>query len=638
MQNRSVTPETNVITIILVALACFSVARLALWVDFHSDFEGLTSWQLVQAFVVGLRFDLSILAVALFVPLLMLLVAPVSDTPVARWWHHGAIWLAYIVCVGLVVLMIADHLYFEDTHRHVGAEIKAISEDWVSLLNLAWRQYAVVTLLLLLALMASAKAWQWRFSRPVRRVTSLPSRVAVIALFVCVSFVAARGGVLYRPISVSDAFFSNQVTQGYLVLNGPYSIARAWLAPSLAPANVMPLAQAQQRVTQLFRDSFHTYSTGLNFQAVHTPAAQPRPNVVILLLESWGATQVDAMRQQAHLPKLGATPNFDQLAQSGRLFTHFYASGQRSIVGLSTLMTGLPVLPGMPAMGDGLEQLPINFMGDIAQSQGYQTFFIQSSERMSLKLNALSARAGFQTYLGAEDMPEQHAVAKPSGVWGTWDHNTLQEANKQFAQAKQPFLGMVFTSTTHGPWLTPDARWDKFPKNSDMGLAMNSLYYADWALGEFIAAAKKAGYYNNTLFILLADHASQFIDKRDDARNLFHIPMLIVGPGVQPGIDARVGGQPDVFATVVDATGWAGAFKTTGHSLLRPPRAQGVALGVSDSVVTLVNHKGWVSHNLAQRLGSGAMSEADAHAAEQDLLALYQITTHAQLADKGQGK
>lgn len=625
-------PELRVAVIVLIALLCFSLARLVLWIDFFEDFQVLSVWQTFQAFVIGVRFDLSVLAVSMFVPLVMLLVSPSATTRLARAWQMFWTSIAYIVLAVLFLLMIADHLYFEDTHRHAGAEIKAITEDWLSLLNLAWRQYFVVTIAFFVFVAASLIAWIRVFGpavwKPRRAVHKLLSVLAVI----CLTVVAARGGVMYRPIAVSDAFFSNQVTQGYLVLNGPFSITRALLAPSLSVQAVMPIDQAEQRVSRIFQGGVNRYLPPLSFEAaVSNSKERTRPNVVILLLESWGATQVDAMRQEMHLPRLHATPNFDSLAQSGRLFTNFYASGQRSIVGFSSIVTGLPVLPGMPAMGDGMEQFPINFLGNVAQSKGYQTIFIQSSERLSLRLNTLSARAGFDTYLGAEDIPELHETAKPTGVWGTWDHNTLQEANRQFSQLKQPFLGLVFTSTTHGPWLTPDNRWDKFPKDTDKGLAMNSLHYADWALGEFMAAAKKSVYYNNTIFILLADHASQFIENREDARNLFHIPFLMIGPGVKPGVDSRVGSQADLLPTLIDVTGWSGLYKTTGQSLLKPDRGGATALAVSDRVVTLITSKGWVSHDFSQRLGSGGLQDLDLHSAEQDLFALYQVTTNAQL-------
>lgn len=624
-------PEVRIVWMLLVSLGCFSLARMFLWLGYFEDFKVLSVAQTLEAFFVGIRFDLSIMTLSMFVPLMMLLFTPIRNSAVGRWWGQFWSWLVYAILMALVLMMIADHLYFEDTHRHVGSEIKAIGEDWKTLLSLAWRQYLGVTSLFLCFVGLFAIVWQ-RFTRPALVFKGhIAYRVLLIAGCLLTALVAIRGGVFYRPIAVGDAFFSNQITQGYLVLNGPFSITRALVAPSLAPVEMMPSEAAEQRVRNLLGRNFEKDTSALEFRASTLPSTQAKPNVVILLLESWGALQVDAMRQQMQLPKLGATPNFDKLVERGRLFTNFYATGQRSIVGLSTIMTGLPVLPDMPAMGDGMEQFPISFIGNVAKAKGYETLFAQSSDRLSLRLNAISGRAGFDAYLGAEDMPELHDAQKPSGVWGTWDHNTLQEVSKQFAVMKRPFFGFVFTSTTHSPWFTPGKQWEKFPADTDFGRSLNAMFYADWALGEFMASAKKAGYYDNTIFILLADHSSQFIEHREDARNLFRIPLLMVGPGVKPGVDSRLSSQPDLLPTLIDVTGWEGRYKSVGRSLLRTEPGRAAALGVSDRVMTLITPNGWLSHDLTQRLGHSQMSDDQVRAMEQDLFALYQTTAKVQL-------
>lgn len=624
-------PEVRIIWMLLVSLGCFSLARLSLWLGYFEDFKVLSVAQTLEAFLVGIRFDLSIMTLSMLMPFMMLLFAPIRPSAFGRAWGKFWSWLAYVILMVLVLMMIADYLYFEDAHRHVGSEIKAIGEDWKTMLSLAWRQYLGVTALFLCFVGLSAFGWQ-RFTQPVLVFKgNIAYRVLLIAGCFMAAIVAIRGGVFYRPIAKGDAFFSNQITQGYLVLNGPFSITRALAAPAIAPVEMMSNEAAEQRVRNLFGRDYEKDMSALEFHSSAMSVPHAKPNVVILLLESWGSLQVDAMRQQMHLPKLGATPNFDKLVERGRLFTNFYATGQRSIVGLSTIMTGLPVLPDMPAMGDGMEQFPINFIGDVAKSKGYETLFAQSSDRLSLRLNVISGRAGFDDYLGSEDMPEQHDTVKPSGVWGTWDHNTLQEVSKRFASMKAPFFGFVFTSTTHSPWFTPGKQWEKFPTDTDFGRSLNAMFYADWALGEFIASAKKAGYYDNTIFILLADHSSQFIERREDARNLFRIPLLMVGPSVKPGVDTRLSSQSDLLPTLMDVTGWEGRYKSAGQSLMRAERGHGAALGVSDRAMTLITPNGWLSHDLTQRLGHSQMSDDQVQAMEQDLFALYQTTAKVQL-------
>ena len=647
---------------LLIFLACmlpFTLMRLVLLLVYHDDFRSLGIAQILESFAVGLRFDVSMVAMVVGIPLLLLLMLPF------RWAHHvywqrlwG--WFIFITLLLMLFMMAGDAIYFGAVHRHVGAEIGTISSDMGSMVMLAFSQYSGA--LFLFALAAVAGAFFWR--KLTHHIPAAPSRVWLRLISILVGLlllaILGRGGISGKPISVGEAFFSNSLPQGYLALNGAFAIARALNDSAPPPKVFMPQAEAVERTHQFiagkgapyYDPNFPLYQRAAvstfarNVPALPLPNPPPKgeganatlrvnkkPNVVVLMLESWGAIHVDAMRKQMNLPPLGVTPNFDKLAQQGRLYTHFYANGQRSIQGAEAVLAGLPTLPGMPFLGEGLEQNQQSFLGELAQKQGYETLFLQSSDRGSLRFDAIAARAGFATYLANEDIPELHAHKKAASTWGTWDHNTFQEANKRFAAAHKPFLGYVFTSTSHIPWLIPDDRWKKYNGGKDVDKALNAIYYADWALGEFIASAKQAGYYDNTIFILLADHTNEFVENVDNAPNLFHIPLLIVGPGVKPGIDERIGSQFDIMPTIMDLAGWSADHSGLGRSLFDNTRLnERAALGVRDNAITWITAQGWLSHDLTRRVGSSAgLSAQDSEEMEKNMLAVYQASSRLQL-------
>lgn len=623
---------------LLVFLACmlpFTLMRLVLYLVYHDDFRTLGVLQVIESFAVGLRFDVSMVAMVVGLPLLLMLMLPF------RWSHHvywqrlwG--WFIFITLLLMVFMMAADTIYFGTVHRHVGAEIGTISSDMASMTMLAFSQYSGA--LFLFGLVAVAGAFFWRYL--THHIPAAPSRIWLRLTSILVGLlllvILGRGGITGKPISVGEAFFSNSLGQGYLALNGAFAIARALNDIAPPPKVFMPQAEAIERTHDYLAGKgtpFYDRNFPLYRQAGAGVTRTNKPNVVVLMLESWGAIHIDALRKQMNLPPLGVTPNFDSLAQQGRLYTHFYANGQRSIQGAAAVLAGLPTLPGMPFLGEGLEQNQQSFLGELAQSQGYETVFLQSSDRGSLRFDAIAARAGFSTYLANEDIPELHQHKKAASTWGTWDHNTLQEANKRFAAARKPFLGYVFTSTSHVPWLIPDSRWKKYSSGSDLDKALNAIYYADWALGEFIAAAKQAGYYDNTIFILLADHTSEFVENVENVPNLFHIPLLIVGPGIKSGIDERIGSQFDILPTIVDIGGWSSAYAGLGRSLMDNSRInERAALTVRDNAISWITPKGWVSHDLTRRVGaSSGLAAKDLDAMEQNLLAVYQATSRLQL-------
>ena len=615
----------------LICLIPFTMVRALLYITNHSDFTSLSVSQVLSAFVVGLRFDASILALAVSLPfLLMLLPFGFSHR---QWWQGIFGWSVYILLVFLIFLMITDLFYFSVVHRHAGPEVSALGADTATTISMAVKDYPLALALFTIAVVAGIRLWRLLlFPIPKPPEKSWQRLVNMVVLLLVFAFIG-RGGIQYKPISVSDAFFIDSAPAGYLALNGPFSILHAVAVDKPVVKDFMPQPEATRITQNWLRGSGDQFGDPeyplLRVNAGESVAA--RPNIVVFLLESWDATNVDAMRAAEGKPTRGATPNFDTLAQNGRLYTNFHAVGQRSIDGIAALLSGIPTTPGMPSMGSGLEQNRLSFLGELAKVQGYSTIFLQSSNRGSFYVDAIAARAGFETYLGAEDIPELHTDKLHDSGWGTWDHSTLQAAHQLFSQEQKPFLGFIFTSSTHTPYSIPTERWRKFPGENGLENFLNTMYYADWALGEFIAAAKQAGYYDNTIFVLTGDHVSHFVDESDRLPNLYRVPLLLVGPGISPGIDNRVGGHLDVIPTLIDAAGWNTMYAALGRSLLDDERPQArAAFSVRASVVDWITADGWLSHNLQHRLGtSPALAPTRAEDMERHLTATFQIFTRA---------
>ncbi len=613
-----------------------TLIRFVMYFTYPDDFQGLGFGQVLTSLLVGLRFDVSVAVMLVGIPVLFLLLP-------FRWSHHryfqrfvgGFIYIAWL---SFIALMIMDMLYFGNVHRHVGSEVHTMSNDVNSMITIALEQYKTVLAIFALIAFFGAIMW-WHFlcnipsppKRPWLRLLALPFVLLMMVI-------AERGGYTGKPIGVGEAFFSDSLAQGYLAMNGAFAASRAWVEETPTLRTFMSQQQAVS-MTQSFLDSPNTKFTTPEYPLARISSPNKlsyRPNVVVLMLESWGAIHIDSLRHEMNLPPLGATPNFDRLAKNGRLYTNFYGNGQRSIQGAAAILASQPTFPGMPMLGLGMEQNRISFMGQLAREQGYQTIFLQSSDHKSFHFDSIAARAGFTDYLGAEEIPNLHEHPKPAATWGTWDHNTFQQANKLFSQSNKPFMGFIFSSTTHTPWIIPDERWNKFGGGTDRDAFRNSLFYADWALGQLMDAAKKAGYFDNTIFIITADHVDEFVETSKVIPNQFHIPLLIFGPGVKPGIDTRVGSQFDILPTLIDLCGWSSNYAGMGRSLMDETRSdERASLSIRGDVLDWITSWGWVSHNLEKRIGtSNDMSETQAARLEQHLLATYQTAIDMQLNNR----
>ena len=627
----------QVLLMLMLFLLSSALFRLAVYGTYKADFSQLGWADMLEALAFGMRFDLSLAMLLMGIPMLLLLLP--FGWARHRVWHRIWLWLVFVVVLVLSLMNAIDLLYFGNVHRHIGSEINMLRNDMPSMARIALFNYPLALAIFFAGSLAAGYAWQRLFSVVPKAPRYTYAHLALLVLAVFPMLVVARGGVGGKPISVGDAFFSDQAAQGHLALSGAFAISRALLESPPPAQHFMSEAEAiaavQLRLGGGDRSPFPAADYPLQ-RSFHAEAPKTSPNVVVLMLESWGAQHIDALRTLQGKSALGATPNFDALAARGRLYSRAYANGQRSIQGAGAILTSQPTLYGMPFLGEGLEQNRLSFLGEIARSQGYQTFFLQSSEGASLRFDVIAARAGFDHYQGAEHIPNLHVQPKPPDSWGTWDHNTFQAAHAQFAAARKPFLGFVFTSTTHVPWMIPEERFNKFTVHGDIHAFHNSLFYADWALGQLIAAAKSAGYYDNTIFVLAADHADEFVENASAIPNLYHIPLLFVGPGVSPGVDDRIASQFDILPTLIDLCGWKVDFAGWGRSLLSPAQPQSRAsFGVRGTEVDWITVDGWLSHNLEISTGhSPGLPPQQAVAMQKDLLASYQLASQLQRTNR----
>lgn len=681
-------PYHRVLAIFSLNLLIFFLTRVGLFLIYLEDFHDLTLLETLRAFMRGLLFDASIIVLVTGIPLFMMLVPfafvhhpqrlrfstwawanaavlglillpaflghhflvgnlttvfPLVGIFVGvvailmllpfRLKHHRAwmsiwTWTNFLLLALFLLLLAGDVVYFGFVHRHAGPEIMALGGDVGLMVDMALGSYWWALLLFVAGGVGLFFLWRRLFRHADAEVGRFLPRLAILMIALLSITLLIRGGLGRKPLDIVDAFVEGRPSAAYLSLNGPFTMGRALLNTHKVKTDFFAWDEAVRRTQELVLAPGERLLAGNDYPLLRarTTTIARKPNVVVLMLESWDAAHVDALRHSMSLKPFGVTPNFDALAHQGLLFTRFYANGERSMDGLAALVAGIPTLPGTAYLGMGMEQNRMAYLGHMAQQEGYEPIFLQSSKRGSFHVDSIAAMAGFTRYLGSEDIPAT-GHSKKTTERGAWDHDTFQEANKLFEQAKKPFVGFVFTASTHLPFQSPGERWQKYPPDSLENRFLNSLYYADWALGEFIAAAKKSGYYDNTIFILTADHVSGFAGKSSDVPSLHHVPLLVIAPGLKPGTTPRIGGQVDVIPTLAELAGWRAPQASLGHSLLdtRHDAMRGT-LCVRGNVIERIENNGWVAHDLTRRVNASAGAlEGDLKVMETRLLAMYQV-------------
>jgi phosphoglycerol transferase MdoB-like AlkP superfamily enzyme len=622
--------------ILAINLVVFTIARVALLIVNHSDFSTLPAGQVAWSFVRGVHFDASIIFMILGLPLLLMILP--FDWARGRLWQGIWGWFCFAVLMVFILGLAGDVIYFGYVHRHVGPEVTYVREIVDQVAFSALKDYLWPVLGFLAA--GAGFAWLWRRllrHRPAP-MTHRRWRFAVLLLAVPVLFYAQRGTVHGKRLKIIDAFADSSPPAAYLALNGPFSAFHSMDNSKPLKVNFYPLPEAI-RATQelLFAPGEVAADAEYPLLRGRPGRAGPKLNVVVIMVESWDAWYLDVIRKDLGLPPLGISPCFDALSREGVLYPRFYANGQKSMDGMSSILCGFPKLPRSPYIGRGLEQSRLSYLGQSGLKEGYGTLFVQGSKRDSFRCDTIAAVGGFQIYRGAEDIPRVSECAGPGLVDShiPWDHDMFFEASRLFVASPKPFAGFIFTASTHPPYAWYQDRFQKFPASPQQNRYMNSIYYFDWALGQFFEAARKAGYYENTIFVVTADHISGGAGVRmDDLSTLHHVPCLIIAPGLAPGIDRRIGSQVDLLPTIIELAGWGQPHATLGRSLLDSSAgADRGAMCVQGDVVVRVEADGWVAHNLERRVaGQAAGGEARLQAMERRLLSVVEAaaTLHRQ--------
>ena len=325
----------------------------------------------------------------------------------------------------------------------------------------------------------------------------------------------------------------------------------------------------------------------------------------------------------------GVTSNLDRLAQQGVMFTNFYASGQRSVEGLQSTLTGIGSTIGLPTIGIGL-LANYSKLGVLAQDNGYTTIFLQSLKRRSFRTDAIAGSTGFQEFYGMEDMPILLDYPDPTAAKYGWDYETYMLAAEKMEKAKKPFFTYIVTSTTHTPYPRLPKSLEKYPhsQNGEEGF-LNALNYSDWSIGEFLKRLEKQPWFDDTVFIFTADHALAHYQS-GSFRERFHIPLIIYSPHIfQPKAVSTVSSQLDLFVTIIDILDLHGEYSTFGTSLLSS-RREPFALIREGSVMGIISNDAYLRHSLKNRLETGLLGpngeNADFQAMERKLLAIDQLT------------
>jgi phosphoglycerol transferase MdoB-like AlkP superfamily enzyme len=293
------------------------------------------------------------------------------------------------------------------------------------------------------------------------------------------------------------------------------------------------------------------------------PEPERKLNVVLISVESLSAEFMSAFGNKNNI-----TPGLDSLALHSLFFTNLYASGTRTVRGLESLSLSIP-----PTPGQSLVKRPDNAnlfsLGSVFRSKGYTTQYIYGGYSYFDNMKAFFSNNNYQV-IDRSAIPASKVHYQ--NIWGVADEDLFTLALQTLdsnAASRKPFFTHIMTVSNHRPYTYPENRIDISPSTQTRDGAVK---YTDYAISKFLKESSAKPWFNNTIFVIVADHCAGSAGSVELPVTGYHIPMLIYAPALlQPQKVEALTAQIDIAPTILGLLKFRYRSKFFGQDVFNTP-------------------------------------------------------------------
>ena len=545
---------------LLLVMAIYTLSRVFFYwinIDLYPNVDNAHLMEMVMG---GWRFDLTALLYlnSLYI-LLILLPLPVqirNNEQYIRVTNYSF----YIPNIIGLIANTMDMVYVRFTDRRTTCTLFTEFQNDGNLAQIilqAAGQYWYVTLfgiaIIALLIVASRKTWQIKTPSRTWMYYLANSALMVVSIYFVVIGIRGGFGKYTRPITISNAMqYANTPQETAILLNTPFS-----------------LMKSLENTTYVHPQYFSNEEAEAIFSPIHIDEIEKnerlgKTNVVIVILESFSKEYIGFYNRHMDGYR-GYTPFLDSLLAHSVTYTHSFASGRKSIDAMPSVLSSIPMLIE-PYIVTPYSTNAVSSLAACLRDEGYATAFFHGAPNGSMGFQAYARSAGFEQYFG---MDEYDGIDAFDGTWAIWDEEFLQYYAQRMSQMQEPFITAVFTASSHHPFRVPERYEGVFPQGDKP--IHPCVGYTDHALRKFFAYAQQQAWYENTLFVITADHTNQVsLPEYATAKGLFEVPIAFYSPQWSQGEvhEQSAVSQTDIMPSVLAYLGYQKPFFAFGKDIL----------------------------------------------------------------------
>lgn len=551
---------------LLFLMALYTLCRIYFLLCNFPSFQPIELKGIASSFFFGLRFDFAALFFlnVLFYPFHFLAFQFVENQK----YQNVVRQIVIVVNAFGLLLNIIDTGYFGFQNCRSGADFitnNLFSEDTASLLPQYICDYWYHLLVFLLLVFIIEK-WLPRYkSLNIENQKYATVKCSVIAVFISAGSFFIYRGFEVKPLSVIDAAKYSTTKYSALTLNTPFTVVRT-------------IGKNSIQLRSYFDDETAKNLYSAQHQYPFTDEEFSRKNVIIILLEGFSQRSIGAL----HTTEKGYTPFLDSIIGKSYTFTNAFANGTKSIQALPSILSSIPQLCDEAIIGSRYATNKVDALPLLLQKEGYKTAFFHGAFNGSMGFDKYCKTIGFDQYFGMNEFLNLNQKdGNYDNNWGIFDDKFLIYTKNLLDTFTQPFLATIFTISSHHPYALPDEYTNTFNEKRP---ELNALRYADMSLQMFFENAKKSAWYNNTLFVFVADHTVPYAFDPEITQNYIspidkrRIPLLFFSPNDSSftAKDDKIVQQIDILPSILYQLHYNKPFISFGENIFEGTKSQAI--------------------------------------------------------------
>lgn len=473
-----------------------------------------------------------------------------------------ACWYMGILDLIISLLIFSDVMFYRYFNDMVSVPLLAqagnlgdVQSSMLQLLHWSDLLFAVDFILLPLLFrtdMFKLKSEKKNFNRFIKAAAAFASGSLIV-------FLSFSSLVRSQPTILQNFYDRVYVAQNIGVLNYHAADAYRFVMQSIGDQEQLS-EEKQQQIIEYFKQENLPAQAG---DFLH--GAGKDKNLIVI--------QVEALQQFVINRSLNGqeiTPNLNRLAASGIYFDNYYfqtAGGGTSDAEFTSNVSMFPMKEGAVYIrkpGNNYFSLPQKM-----KENGYTTIAMHGYKPGFWNRTMVYKNIGFDEFISKSNME----AAEQLGM-GVSDKAFLKHAIDELSTANQPYFAFLITLSSHFPYDNDKSKYSSFEVGKYggtlLGNYIESVHYADEALGEFVNALSQNNMLDHTVLAIYGDHhgiprdssneLAAFLDQGNlsslEWQKLQKVPMLISLPGLEKGMTiSTVGGGVDFMPTLLNIMG-----------------------------------------------------------------------------------